>query len=119
MRSLVPRPPKPCSNAGGSTLLIESEIGSIVNGYTQFSLVENQLAAVDEGHGGGVQPVSGGAKKVFVISGRAGSGKSLVALTLLGQALDAGRSAGYVSGVSRRGRPSSVAPKGDAARSPR
>jgi uncharacterized protein len=43
-------------------------------------------------------PARPGAKKVFVISGRAGSGKSLVALTLLGQALAGGRVAGYVSG---------------------
>ena len=80
-----------------TTLLIESEIGSIVNGYTQFSLVENQLAAVERVMEAVGNP-SQGAKKVFVISGRAGSGKSLVALTLLGQALDAGHSAGYGSG---------------------
>jgi hypothetical protein len=43
-------------------------------------------------------PSPGGAKKVFVISGRAGSGKSLVALTLLGQALDTGHDVRYLSG---------------------
>jgi uncharacterized protein len=43
-------------------------------------------------------PSPRGAKKVFVISGRAGSGKSLVALTLLGQALGTGHNACYLSG---------------------
>lgn len=81
-----------------SALLIESEIGSIVNGYTHFSLVENQLAAVKTVMGAVRNPAPRGAKKVFVISGRAGSGKSLVALTLLGQALDTGHHAYYLSG---------------------
>ncbi|WP_208025844.1 DNA/RNA helicase domain-containing protein [Amycolatopsis acidicola] len=81
-----------------STALLEPEIGSILNGYTQFSLVENQLTAVNSVLERVRNPRTPGAKKVFVISGRAGSGKSLVGLTLLGEALNAGYDASYVSG---------------------
>ena len=81
-----------------STLLIESEVGSIVHGHTRFSLVENQLTAVERVADALCDPSPRGAKKVFVISGRAGSGKSLVALTLLGRALTSGHNAAYLSG---------------------
>ena len=81
-----------------STLLIESEVGSIVHGHARFSLVENQLAAVERVTDALRNPSPRGAKKVFVISGRAGSGKSLVALTLLGRALSSGHNAAYLSG---------------------
>ncbi|MES9556463.1 DNA/RNA helicase domain-containing protein [Streptomyces sp. NPDC094140] len=78
--------------------LLTDEIGAIVNGHTRFSLVEHQLRAVRA-----IADATGvvgwqGVKKVFVIEGRAGSGKSLVALTALGEALGAGRSAAFVSG---------------------
>lgn len=78
--------------------LLESDVGAIVNGYTRFSLVENQLTAVQSVAEALSGTSTAGAKKVFVISGRAGSGKSLVGLTLLGQALNEGRKAAYVSG---------------------
>lgn len=81
-----------------STTLIESEVGSIVNGHTRFSLVGNQQTAVRNVMDVVGNPSPVGAKKVFVISGRAGSGKSLVALTLLGEALNSGKNACYVSG---------------------
>ena len=81
-----------------STALIVREVGSIVNGHTRFSLVENQLKAVTSVMDAVRNPPPIGAKKVFVISGPAGSGKSLIGLTLLGQALDAGLDASFVSG---------------------
>jgi hypothetical protein len=79
------------------TSLIGSEVGSIVNGYTQFSLMENQLKAVRSVMATVREPAKT-PKRVFVISGPAGSGKSLVGLTLLGQVLEAGNTACYVSG---------------------
>ncbi|MGK4591692.1 DNA/RNA helicase domain-containing protein [Amycolatopsis sp. w19] len=81
-----------------SSSLIEPDVGAIVNGHTRFSLVENQLTAVKRVTEALAETSSAGAKKAFVISGRAGSGKSLVGLTLLGQSLSAGRKARYVSG---------------------
>ncbi len=78
--------------------LIESDIGAVVTGHAQFSLVENQLTAVASVTEALASSSRAGAKKVFVISGRAGSGKSLVGLTLLGQTLNAGHQACYVSG---------------------
>ncbi|MFD8569173.1 DNA/RNA helicase domain-containing protein [Streptomyces sp. NPDC059639] len=80
-----------------STALLTSEVGAIVNGHTRFSLVEKQLEAVN-GVMDALRSSSPGAKKVFVVSGRAGTGKSLIALTLLGQALDEGYGAKFVSG---------------------
>ncbi|WP_409180670.1 DNA/RNA helicase domain-containing protein [Amycolatopsis sp. VS8301801F10] len=77
--------------------LIDSDVGAVVAGHTRFSLVENQLTAVKKVTEEVASP-STGAKKVFVVSGRAGSGKSLVGLTLLGWALSTGRNACYVSG---------------------
>ncbi|MGP8299827.1 DNA/RNA helicase domain-containing protein [Streptomyces inhibens] len=80
-----------------STSLLTSEVGAIVNGYTTFSLLEKQREAVD-GIIAAVRTPSPGAKKVYVVSGRAGTGKSLVALTVLGQALNEGAEARFVSG---------------------
>lgn len=81
-----------------TTSLLSDETGSIVNGYTRFSLVEQQLRAV-RAIAEAVEAVgSPGVKKVFVIEGRAGSGKSLVALTALGEALEAKHSAAFASG---------------------
>jgi DUF2075 family protein len=80
-----------------STSLLTSEVGAIVNGYTRFSLLEKQREAVDDIMAA-VQTPSPGAKKVYVVSGRAGTGKSLVALTVLGQALNVGADARFVSG---------------------
>ncbi|MFF8640591.1 DNA/RNA helicase domain-containing protein [Streptomyces sp. NPDC015345] len=80
-----------------SAALLTSEVGAIVNGHTQFSLVEKQLEAVNSVMDALRSP-SPGVKKVFVISGRAGTGKSLIALTLLGQALKEGYGAKFVSG---------------------
>lgn len=80
-----------------STSLLTSEVGAIVNGYTKFSLLEKQREAVD-GIMAAVRTPSPGAKKVYVVSGRAGTGKSLVALTVLGQALNEGANARFVSG---------------------
>ncbi|MFE4529472.1 DNA/RNA helicase domain-containing protein [Streptomyces anulatus] len=80
-----------------STTLLTSEIGSVVNGYTRFSLVENQLQAVSSIMES-VRKPSVGLKKVYVVRGRAGTGKSLVALTLLGDALRDGYEARFVSG---------------------
>ncbi|WKE69982.1 DNA/RNA helicase domain-containing protein [Streptomyces sp. WP-1] len=81
-----------------TTSLLSDETGAIVNGHTRFSLIEQQLRAV-RAIAEAVEPVgSPGVKKVFVIEGRAGSGKSLVALTALGGALEAKRSAAFVSG---------------------
>lgn len=80
-----------------STSLLTSEAGAIVNGYTTFSLLEKQREAVD-GIMAAVRTPSPGAKKVYVVSGRAGTGKSLVALTVLGQALHDGAVARFVSG---------------------
>jgi DUF2075 family protein len=80
-----------------SNSLLTAEVGEILNGYTRFSLVENQQSAV-AGIMNEVGNTFHGVKKVFVVSGRAGSGKSLVALTLLGQALAGGYEACYVSG---------------------
>ncbi|MFJ3505289.1 DNA/RNA helicase domain-containing protein [Streptomyces sp. NPDC090135] len=85
-----------------STSLLTSEVGSIVNGYTTFSLLEKQREALDGIMTAVRRPVPG-AKKVYVVSGRAGTGKSLVALTALGQALKENLDARFVSGgvVSR------------------
>lgn len=81
-----------------SSNLLTDETGAIVNGHTRFSLVEHQLRAVRAIADATGAVESQGVKKVFVIEGRAGSGKSLVALTALGDALQAGRSAAFVSG---------------------
>ncbi|MFI9231326.1 DNA/RNA helicase domain-containing protein [Streptomyces rimosus] len=80
-----------------STPLLTSEAGAIVNGYTKFSLLEKQRKAVDNIMAS-VRKQTPGAKKVYVVSGRAGTGKSLVALTLLGEALKGGSDARFVSG---------------------
>ncbi|MFF0746610.1 DNA/RNA helicase domain-containing protein [Streptomyces sp. NPDC004111] len=77
--------------------LLSDDMGAIANGHTRFSLVENQRKAVDAVMDS-VTSVSPAAKKVYVVSGRAGSGKSLVALTLLGEARAKGHRASYVSG---------------------
>ncbi|WP_223733837.1 DNA/RNA helicase domain-containing protein [Streptomyces purpurogeneiscleroticus] len=84
-------------NGRRSTSLLTSEVGAIVNGYTKFSLLEKQREAVD-GVMAQIRKPSTGAKKVYVVSGRAGTGKSLVALTLLGEALNEGADARFVSG---------------------
>ena len=78
--------------------LLAGEIGAIVNGHTRFSLVEHQLRAARAIADATKAVGSPGVKKVFVIEGHAGSGKSLVALTALGEALDAKHSAAFVSG---------------------
>ncbi|MFD7757501.1 DNA/RNA helicase domain-containing protein [Streptomyces sp. NPDC059757] len=80
-----------------STALLTSEIGAVVNGHTRFSLVENQLQAMNSIMDS-VRKPSVGLKKVYVVRGRAGTGKSLVALTLLGDALRDGYEARFVSG---------------------
>jgi hypothetical protein len=77
---------------------LTGELGSVVNGHTRFSLVENQLRAVTNVMESVHATSPYGAKKVFVVTGRAGTGKSLVALTLLGKAIDGGYKARYVSG---------------------
>ncbi|WP_327579253.1 DNA/RNA helicase domain-containing protein [Streptomyces sp. NBC_00145] len=79
------------------TSLLTSEAGAIVNGHTTFSLLDKQQEAVDRIMAS-VRKPSPGAKKVYVVSGRAGTGKSLVALTLLGEALEGGSDARFVSG---------------------
>ncbi|MEV6758261.1 DNA/RNA helicase domain-containing protein [Streptomyces sp. NPDC051214] len=79
------------------TALLTSEIGNIVHGHTQFSLVDNQLSAVNDVMASVREP-AGGLKKVYVIRGRAGTGKSLAALTLLGDAVRDGYQARFVSG---------------------
>ncbi|WIM94353.1 DUF2075 domain-containing protein [Actinoplanes oblitus] len=81
-----------------SNLPITSELGAVVNGHTRFSLVENQLRAVTSVMESVRTAAPSGAKKVFVVSGRAGTGKSLVALTLLGKALESRYKVRYVSG---------------------
>lgn len=78
--------------------LLTDEVGLIVGGHTRFSLVENQLLAVKSVMEAVCSTASYGVKKVFVVSGRAGTGKSLVALTLLGKATKAGYKARFVSG---------------------
>lgn len=80
-----------------SIALLTSEIGNIVNGYTHFSLVENQLKAVNNVMDS-VRAPSASLKQVYVIRGRAGTGKSLVALTLLGDIIRDGYAARFVSG---------------------
>jgi DUF2075 family protein len=86
-----------------SSSLLTSEVGAIVNGHTNFSLVGKQLEAVDSVMDTLKKGPAPSAKKVYVISGRAGTGKSLVALTLLGQAFNEGYKAKFVSGgVSSR-----------------
>ncbi|MFE9457085.1 DNA/RNA helicase domain-containing protein [Streptomyces californicus] len=81
-----------------STSLLTDETAAIVNGHTRFSLVEHQLRAVQAIADAAAAVGAQGVKKTFVIEGRAGSGKSLVALTALGEALQAGHSAAFVSG---------------------
>lgn len=81
-----------------SNSLLTDEVGAIVNGHTRFSLVENQLRAVTDVMDALRTCSSFGAKKVFVVTGRAGTGKSLVALTLLADAHGDGYAARYVSG---------------------
>ncbi|SMQ16374.1 hypothetical protein SAMN06272771_2736 [Streptomyces sp. Ag82_O1-12] len=81
-----------------SSALLTSEAGAIVNGHTKFSLVERQLEAVNGIMRSVRETSSSGLKKVYVVSGRAGTGKSLVALTLLGDALREGYDARFVSG---------------------
>ncbi|SCG53094.1 DNA/RNA helicase domain-containing protein [Micromonospora humi] len=78
--------------------LLADEAGAIISGYSRFSLVENQLRAVNDVMSLVRERASSGGKRVFVVSGRAGTGKSLVALTLLGEALRGGYEARYVSG---------------------
>jgi hypothetical protein len=78
-------------------LSITKEVGEIVNGRTQFSLVGTQKMAVDAVMTAVQSPPPPGAKKVFVIQGRAGTGKSLIAFELLGLA-KAEHSVCYVSG---------------------
>ncbi|MCX5115140.1 DUF2075 domain-containing protein [Streptomyces sp. NBC_00378] len=77
--------------------LLTDEIGAIVNGHTQFSLTGKQLEAVGQVMESVRKPLPG-AKKVYVISGRPGTGKSLLALTALGEALNKGYQARFVSG---------------------
>lgn len=77
--------------------LLTDEIGAIVNGHTRFSLTEKQLEALDQITESVLKP-SPGAKKVYVISGRPGTGKSLLALTALGEVLNKGYEARFVSG---------------------
>ncbi|MFJ8627492.1 DNA/RNA helicase domain-containing protein [Kitasatospora sp. NPDC093550] len=81
-----------------SETLLTDEIGAIIDGHTRFSLVENQLRAVNDVMDSVRATSAPGTKKVYVVSGRAGSGKSLVALTLLGDALSEGYQAAFVSG---------------------
>ena len=78
--------------------LLTADAGAVVHGHTRFSLVGNQSAAVREVMYSLRNRSSHGPKKVFVVSGRPGTGKSLVALTLLGQALDDDYDACFVSG---------------------
>lgn len=78
--------------------LLTDDAGAIINGHSQFSLLENQLRAVNEIMGAVQGSPPTGAKRVFVISGRAGTGKSLVALDVLGRALRGGHQARFVSG---------------------
>jgi uncharacterized protein len=78
--------------------LLTTEIGAIVSGRTEFSLIGNQMRAVNDILSAFRQPSSYGPKKVFVISGRPGTGKTVVALTLLNRALKEGFDARYVSG---------------------
>lgn len=77
---------------------LTSEAGAIVHGHTRFSLTGKQLATVESVMRRLSSAPTPGAKKVYVVSGRAGTGKSLVALTLLGQALDGGFTAKFASG---------------------
>jgi hypothetical protein len=79
---------------------IVDELGQIVAGAARFSLVERQQKAVDQIWTALADPNPRGAKKVFIVEGRAGTGKSLIALTLLGQANQAqpAYDARYVSG---------------------
>ncbi|WP_218021373.1 DNA/RNA helicase domain-containing protein [Nocardia crassostreae] len=75
-------------------------VGEIMHGRAGFTLVEHQrtafdsvVAALQEARAG--YPLT---KKVFVISGRSGTGKSLIALELLAEARKLGQSALFVSG---------------------
>ncbi|AEV86650.1 hypothetical protein ACWT_5633 [Actinoplanes sp. SE50] len=81
-----------------TNLPITSELGAVVDGHTRFSLIENQLHAVTSVMDSLRATTSSGAKKVFVVSGRAGTGKSLIALTLLGKAIENQYKVRYVSG---------------------
>lgn len=86
-----------------SSNLLNDETGSVVNGYTRFSLFEHQLRSVRAIADATAVVGAEGAKKAFVIEGRPGTGKSLVALTALGKVLQAGHSAAFVSdGVASR-----------------
>ncbi|MFE0422214.1 DNA/RNA helicase domain-containing protein [Streptomyces sp. NPDC058953] len=86
-----------------SSNLLADETGAIVSGHTWFSLIEHQLRAVRAISDATAAVETEGVKKVLVIEGRPGTGKSLVALTSLGEALQAGRSAAFASdGITSR-----------------
>ena len=65
---------------------ISDDLGEIVAGMASFGLVEQQAKAVDAVMAEVMTAEPRSRKKVFVIEGRPGTGKSLVALTLLGRA---------------------------------
>ncbi|WP_327141151.1 DNA/RNA helicase domain-containing protein [Nocardia sp. NBC_01327] len=94
---------------------LQSVLGEVIRGHSRFTLVEHQLAAYDrilarlKDIQGGDRPP----KQVFVISGRAGTGKSLIATLLLGEAIGSGLDARYVSGgVASRETFKEAAPRG-------
>lgn len=81
-----------------TSALLTTEVGNILKGHTRFSLLGNQRTAAEEITKAVRSTPPPGAKRVFVVSGRAGTGKSLVALTVLGDTRGDGIEARYVSG---------------------
>ncbi len=85
-------------NRRRATLPLQRELGKVVDGRTHFDLVEKQLEAFETVMDRLACVPAAGTKLVYVIEGRAGTGKSLIALELLASATAAGRRAAYVSG---------------------
>jgi hypothetical protein len=81
-----------------TSALLTTEVGKIIRGYARFSLLGNQRTAVEEVAKAVRSSPPPGAKRVFVVSGRAGTGKTLVALKVLGDTRGNGLRARYVSG---------------------
>ncbi|MEU0544737.1 DNA/RNA helicase domain-containing protein [Nocardia sp. NPDC005978] len=93
----------------------QSVFGDVVSGRAEFTLIETQqdvykaiVKRLGEIKGSGLQ-----LKQVFLVQGRAGTGKSLIATELLAEASRDGLSARYVSGgVASRDTFKRAAPKG-------
>ncbi|MEC3958312.1 DNA/RNA helicase domain-containing protein [Nocardia sp. CDC153] len=79
---------------------LQEVLGDVIGGRSEFTLIENQLDAFERiaKRLKEVRQSSPKLKQVFIISGRAGTGKSLIAAELLALATEQGFDTRYVSG---------------------